>query len=195
MTTLRGNDTNAWIMSYLIQNCLVGRHIPRGDISLIKERGLKAGWQCIPCFILDPLVRAPKWTRDGLKSVLFLLDILLSKRLALTSIYLGSLYPRLSECFNDILRLVGCYDVVKHADNSLALKPVEFQVWRSWRWLLMRWAGRSYHGCISLEQCGGAMWTTTTTRPSKKWLARNRTSTFTHKSKHLRASRRPVQGI
>lgn len=70
---------------------------------------------------LDVLVCAQSGLKDGLNSFVIPLAMLLAKgeKLALGSLYLGSLCPRLDECVENVIRYVGRYDVVTYIDSNL----------------------------------------------------------------------------
>lgn len=65
----------------------------------------------------------PSGPEDGLNPYVFPLAIRLAKgeRLALASIYFGSLFYRLDECIKNIVKSIGRYHVVTHATAFLQL--------------------------------------------------------------------------
>lgn len=59
---------------------------------------------------------------DGLYPNVFPFTILIAKgvQFALVSVHLGSLYTRLDECVNNMVRSMAKYNVVKHVDSCFA---------------------------------------------------------------------------
>lgn len=82
-------------------------------LKLGKERTVATVWR--QCYCVSCLLRSTKGPEDGLNGFVFPLPILLAKRLVLAPLYLGSLYYRLDECVNNVVRSVWRYDVVTHA--------------------------------------------------------------------------------